>query len=166
MSAAQTRDAGRALAALAKIAHFSPSSTVQPVAIAREALVSILGAWDRDTCDSAVNASPPVRHVSGSILPSNEPRILAPVETPFGMLQVRVIEELDTHGLFHRHSNGESLLATHGNGYSCFNLLEKMVARDDDAVTRQAQHILDCGGTTRNLHHTRAALSAAKTVQP
>lgn len=100
-----------------------------------------------------------IRHVSGSILPSNEPRILTPVETPFGMLQVRVIEELDTHGLFHRHANGESLLATHGNGYSCFNLLEKMVARDNDAVTRQAQHILDCGGTTRNLQHIRNVFS-------
>ena len=96
-----------------------------------------------------------VRHVSGSLLPSNEPRILAPVEASFGTLQVRVIGSLDTHGLFHRHANGESLLATHGNGYSLFKLLERMIGRDSDGVTRQAQYILDCGGTTRNLHHIR-----------
>lgn len=114
-----------------------------------------------------------VRHVSGSLLPSNEPRILTPVESPFGTLQVRVIEELDTHGLFHRHANGESLLATHGNGYSCFKLLEKMVACDNYAVTRQAQYILDCGGTTRNMQHIRNvfccqrddALASAREVQ-
>ena len=104
-----------------------------------------------------------IRHVSGSLLPSNEPRILAPVKTPFGTLQVRVIEELDTHGLFHRHSSGESLLATHGNGYSCFKLLKKIAASDSDAVTRQTQHILDCGGTTRDLQHI-AALAASKPV--
>lgn len=92
-----------------------------------------------------------MRHVGGSILPSNEARILKPVETPFGTLQVRVIAELDTHGLFHE----GSLLATHPNGYSCHVLLEKIVARDSDGVTRQAQHILDCGGTTRNFHHIR-----------
>ena len=67
------------------------------------------------------------RHVSGSLLPSNEPRILQPVETPFGVLQVRVIAELDTHGLFHKHDRGESLLATHGNGYGCRVLIERMV---------------------------------------
>lgn len=99
-------------------------------------------------------------HVSGSLLPSNEPRILKPVETPFGTLQVRVIAELDTHGLFHKHSRGESLLATHGNGYSCHVLLEEMVAGNADRVRRQAQYILDCGGTTRHVQHIVNAMNA------
>lgn len=93
------------------------------------------------------------RHVSGSLLPSNEPRILRPVETPFGTLQVRAIAELDTHGLFHRHARGESLLATHGNGYSCHALLERMVARDDAKIVAQVEYILDCGGTARHVQH-------------
>jgi len=110
---------------------------------------------------TAAGARTATRHVSGSILPSNDESILRPVDTPFGVLQVRVIAELDTHGLFYRHDGGESLLATHGNGYSCHTLLKKMVACDDDGVTRQAQHILDCGGTTRNLHHIRNVYRAA-----
>jgi len=93
------------------------------------------------------------RHISGSLLPSNEPRILKPVETTFGTLQVRVIAELDMHGLFHKHAAGESLLATHGNGYSCYCLLEHMVTNSRDGVRRQAQYILDCGGTSRHIEH-------------
>lgn len=93
------------------------------------------------------------RHVSGSFLPSSEPRILQPVETPFGTLQVRVIAELDTHGLFHKHAAGESLLATHGNGYSCHVLLQHMAAGSIEGVRRQVQHILDCGGTARHAQH-------------
>ena len=100
-----------------------------------------------------------MRHVGGSILPSNEARILQPVKTDFGTLQVRVIAELDTHGLFHRHDRGESLLATHPNGYSCFALLERMAARETDRAVEQAKYILDCGGTTRHLTHIINAMS-------
>lgn len=102
------------------------------------------------------------RHVSGAILPSNEPRILRPIDTPFGTLQVRVIAELDTHGLFHKHDRGETLLATHGNGYSCFELLERIAAgRVDDALL-QAQYILDCGGTARHLDHIRNIMTSGR----
>jgi hypothetical protein len=86
-------------------------------------------------------------HIGGSLLPSNEARILRPVETPFGTLQVRVIAELDTHGLFHKHAAGESLLATHPNGYSCYHLLEQLAKRNTERVRAQIQYILDCGGT-------------------
>lgn len=96
------------------------------------------------------------RHVGGSLLPSNEARILQPVITPFGTLQVRVIAELDTHGLFHKHAAGETLIATHPNGYSCHELLKRMADRNTDRVTaervaRQVKHILDCGGTAQHL---------------
>lgn len=99
------------------------------------------------------------RHVSGSILPSSEPRILRPVDTPFGALQVCVIAELDTHGLFLKHDHGETLLATHGNGYSCWELLVCMAAGRVDDALRQAQYILDCGGTARHLDHIRNSMT-------
>lgn len=102
------------------------------------------------------------RHVSGSLLPSNDSRILRPVETPFGTLQVRVIAELDTHGLFHKHDRGETLLATHGNGYSCHVLLEQMLARNVSAVTAQVQYILHCGGTARHVDHILATMTPAE----
>lgn len=100
------------------------------------------------------------RHIGGSLLPSNEPRILQAIETPIGVLQVRVIAELDTHGLFHRHAAGESLLATHPNGYSCYVLLERMQSRDRRAVLDQVDHILACGGTARHPDHIIASTEA------
>ena len=97
------------------------------------------------------------RHIGGSLLPSNEARILQPVVTSFGTLQVRVITELDTHGLFHKHAAGESLLATHSNGYSCHVLLKRMATETADRVADQVQYILDCGGTARKMEHILAA---------
>ena len=94
-------------------------------------------------------------NIGGSILPSNEARILRPVETSFGTLQVRVITELDTHGLFHKHAAGESLLVTHPNGYSCHALLERMAKRETDRVVEQVKYILDCGGTARHMEDQR-----------
>jgi hypothetical protein len=91
------------------------------------------------------------RHIGGSILPPSEPRILQPIETPFGTLQVRALPDLDTHALFHKHDRGESLLAMHANGYSCHVLLERMVKGNVEAVRQQAQYILDCGGLARNI---------------
>jgi hypothetical protein len=99
------------------------------------------------------------RHVSGSLLPSNSPRILQPVQTPFGVLQVRVIAELDAHGLFLKTEQGETVLAEHGNGYSCFELGKRMVEGDEARVRQQAQYILDCGGMTRNIDHIINAIS-------
>lgn len=97
------------------------------------------------------------RHIGGSLLTSNEARILQPTIAAFGTLQVRVIAELDTHGLFHKHAAGESLLATHPNGYSCHELLKRMAAETADRVTQQVEHILACGGTARKLDHILAA---------
>jgi hypothetical protein len=100
------------------------------------------------------------RNIGGSLLPSNEARILQPVETPFGTLQVRVIAELDTHGLFHKHARGESLLATHPNGYSCYALLERMAAHETDRAVEQTKYILNCGGTARHMTHIINTMSA------
>jgi hypothetical protein len=102
------------------------------------------------------------RHIGGSLLPSNEVRILRPVETSFGTLQVRVIAELDTHGLF----CGESLLASHPNGYSCHALLEYMVAGNTDRARDQVKHILDCGGTARHTDHIVNTMKTKRAALP
>ncbi|WP_316196631.1 hypothetical protein [Bradyrhizobium sp. SZCCHNS3053] len=93
----------------------------------------------------------PLRHVGGSILPSSSSRILQPVDTPKGTLQVRVIPELDTHALVARHGNGESLLATHPNGFSCHVLLTELQRGNRAKAEKQIAYILDCGGTARNV---------------
>lgn len=94
-------------------------------------------------------------NIGGSLLPSNESRILKPVDAPFGVLQVRVIADCDTHGLF----CGESLLATHPNGYSCHALLERMVSGDTNKTRDQVKYILDCGGTAKCVEHIIATMS-------
>lgn len=87
------------------------------------------------------------RHVGGSILPSNDRQILQPVVTRYGPVQVRVIAEEDTHGLFFY----DSLLAKHPNGYSCHALAKRM----DNPVQAllQAEYIVRCGGQVTALLH-------------
>lgn len=85
-------------------------------------------------------------HVGGSLLPSNSHEILQPMTAPFGTLQVRVIAELDTHGLFWLHNGHEAVLAIHPNGFSCHELAKRMVARDYRRATQQLEYIMDCGG--------------------
>jgi hypothetical protein len=109
------------------------------------------------------------RNIGGSLLPSNEPRILRAVETPFGVLQVRALPELDTHALFHRYQEttaypgGETMLAMHPNGYSCYALLERMVAKDVTGVVEQAKYILACGGLTRHFDHIVGSMALNST---
>lgn len=93
------------------------------------------------------------RHIGGSLLPSSDPHILRKIETVFGTFQVRALPDLDTHGLFLTHERGESLIATHPNGYSCHNLAERMIAGDETRIRAQAEYIQFCGGTTRHHDH-------------
>jgi len=94
-----------------------------------------------------------MRHIGDSLFPPSDKSILQPVETPFGILQVRTIADLDTHGLFHKHARGESLLATHPNGYSCHYLMEQLVKRNATRARQQIQYILDCGGMAKHPDH-------------
>lgn len=84
----------------------------------------------------------PKRHVGGSLLASNEPRILEPIPYKDGTLQVRVLVDDDTHGLY----LGDELLAMHPNGYSCHVLAERMVKGDNISIHAQADYIVACGG--------------------
>lgn len=79
------------------------------------------------------------RNIGGSILPSNDARIL----TPIGPYRVRVIERDDTHGLFSLEA--DELLAEHPNGYSCYSLAERLLA--SKGAREQAEYIVRCGGT-------------------
>lgn len=91
------------------------------------------------------NPTTTARHIGGSVLPSSSPLILQPVETPFGTLQVRVIEDEDTHGLFEVES-GE-LLAKHPNGFSCHVLATRMAKEARWRVEAQASYIVSCAGS-------------------
>ncbi len=93
------------------------------------------------------------RYIGGSLLPSSEPRILQPIETPFGTLQVRALPELDTHALFRTDSRGTSMVAEHANGFSCHELAKRMVVGDEARIRAQVQHILMCGGMARHVNH-------------
>ena len=91
------------------------------------------------------------RNIGGSILPSSAPHILQPMRLGALVIQVRAIPEADTHGLFIETPHGPSLLATHPNGYSCHNLGERMTKGDKTRVREQAEYILRCGGTVRDM---------------
>lgn len=93
------------------------------------------------------------RHIGGSLLPSNDDTILLPIETTFGVLQVRIVAELDEHALFLKHDRGECLIAMHGNGFSCHHLAKRMSQRHEKRIRDQVGYILDCGGTARNVEH-------------
>lgn len=86
----------------------------------------------------AMHAMQKHRNVGGSILPSNDAQILKPRAD----LQVRVIAEHDTHGLF-RVSDG-TLLARHPNGYSCAELMKRIIS--GKKPREQAEYIVMCGG--------------------
>ena len=98
------------------------------------------------------------RNIGGSVLPSSDAEILQPVRTYFGMLQVRVIADEDTHGLFF--VKGDVLLARHANGYSCHKLAT--LIRDGGKAADQADHIESRGGVITDAG--RALIS--KTEQP
>ncbi len=48
---------------------------------------------------------------------------------------------------------GPSLLATHSNGHSCHALAKRLIAGDAVRVREQAEYILACGGTCRQIEH-------------
>jgi hypothetical protein len=84
------------------------------------------------------------RNIGGSLLPSSDPSILKPINTPVGALQVRAIPEEDTHGLFDV-ASGE-LIAEHANGYSCHALADYISKGNGPRAREQAIFIIACGG--------------------
>jgi hypothetical protein len=91
------------------------------------------------------------RNIGGSILPSSSPQVLSPLPFREGALVVRPLVEADTHGLFYDRGEFSSLLCTHSNGYSCRALAERLTNGNADRVREQAEYVLRCGGTCREM---------------
>lgn len=102
------------------------------------------------------------RNIGGSILPSSSPEILKPIDCSLGRLQVRALPGTDTHALFLTTSQGETLLASHPNGYSCHSLAKRMAAKEWDRAREQAYYIVQCGGTAPNVLQVIAGLKQPK----
>ncbi len=88
------------------------------------------------------------RNIGGSILPSNAPHILKPILCPFGQLRVVPDEEKDTHFLILTRDTRKWILASHPNGFSCWDLAERIVKGDRDKIKDQMEYIAECGGTS------------------
>jgi hypothetical protein len=99
-----------------------------------------------------------------SILPNSCERILRPIPCKCGHMQVRWMEDADSHGLFITHDRGESLIAMHHNGYSCHNLAERMLTGNLERVEQQALYITDCGGLAASMERIRYYTTEAATA--
>lgn len=93
------------------------------------------------------------RNIGGSILPSNNREALRLKEHANGSLQVRVLKEADTHGLYFKHPADTEfiLIAAHPNGFSCDELGKRIIdvwnkKGDVNRAMAQFDYILDCGG--------------------
>jgi hypothetical protein len=84
------------------------------------------------------------------VLPGCEPRLLKPIVTKWGNLQVYPIHELETHGLKFL---DRFTCAMHPNAYSVHNLAERIVAFWEGRAPighpmDQFEYIQQCGGNT------------------
>jgi len=93
----------------------------------------------------------------GSLLPSHDSNTYREVSHKFGTLKVIPLAEIETHALMYEDDRklGFSMLATHANGYSCKELLDRIVKTwvgecTADYALKQFDFILDCGGTGRS----------------
>jgi hypothetical protein len=101
----------------------------------------------------------------GSWLPPSDERILKPMEFPFGTLQVRQPLPLsETHCLILIAGGAERIVASHPNGYSCFELAKRIAAGDYERIRQQADFIDKCGGSVD--HEEIARISNFTPVDP
>ena len=92
-------------------------------------------------------SNPPLQmNAARPILANSSPEILLKITSPHGILSVKWIEQIDAHGLFLQRE-GEMLLATHNNGFSCYALGKALAEGDHQKATRQLDYIKACGGT-------------------
>lgn len=101
-----------------------------------------------------------MKNIGGSLLASSEPRILVPIKTPFGTLQVVPDEQRDTHDLILETQYGRTVIASHPNGYSCHILAERMVSGVEERIANQAAYIARCGGESIPASGIMAAIKA------
>ena len=90
------------------------------------------------------------KNIGGSILPSSSPEILKPLAQKStlrpGVLQVVADEQRDTHDLF-LIGDERTLLASHPNGYSCFELAKRISEQDRSGAAEQLCYIIACAGS-------------------
>jgi len=89
---------------------------------------------------------------SASILGNTSTEILKPVKTNLGLFQIKWIKELDTHVLLLDRGKGGIFVASHNNGYSLSELVERVLAGNQDRITSQLNYIRQCGGTVAAEH--------------
>jgi hypothetical protein len=102
------------------------------------------------------------------VLPGCEPRLLKPIVTKWGNLQVYPIHELETHGLKFL---DRFTCAMHPNAYSVHNLAERIVAFWEGRASiehpmGQFTYIQQCGGVTRASDLFQADLEYALRKEP
>lgn len=86
------------------------------------------------------------------ILGNSSPEILKLVKTPLGEFQIKWIEELDSHALFLDRGEGGMFVASHNNGHSLFNLIERVQGGMEGRILAQLDYIRACGGTVAAEH--------------
>lgn len=96
-----------------------------------------------------------------SILANSSPKILKPIGTTFGVLQVRWMDKLDTHQLVLIVNGKETVIASHHNGFSCHSLAERMEAGNQAAIKDQADYIVCCGGEAKPVAEILALLDVS-----
>lgn len=104
-----------------------------------------------------------MKNIGGSILPSSSPEILRPLKFTSmlwaGDLQVIANEEKDTHELWLVISDSERhVLASHPNGFSCFELAKRISNRERVRASEQAVYIVACGGSLSAMGASLASL--------
>ena len=72
--------------------------------------------------------------------------------TPYGKFQIDWVPAIDAHVLMYEGPayGGVICIATHHNGYSCQEIVYRVVKGDFARVKSQLQYIKDCGGMGRN----------------
>ena len=92
-----------------------------------------------------------IRKHRGSILPSSSPPILNPIDCAFGELKVRVWPDSeDTYALVLTNKNGITVVASHPNGFPCYELARRMAFRPAE-IGNQRDYIVRCGGTALSI---------------
>jgi hypothetical protein len=91
-------------------------------------------------------------NLANPILGNTSPDILKPIETSLGTFQIKWIEELDSHVLLLDRGAGGIFVASHNNGHSLFNLIERIQAGTAERVLAQLNFIRQCGGKVAAEH--------------
>ena len=103
-----------------------------------------------------------MKNIGNSLLPSSDPRILAPIKCKAGQLQVVPCEDADTYALVLTTDQYTATLATHPNGYSCHALAERLLAGDRKRTDEQIKYIIACRGTAQDPERIAELMHTAK----